>query len=168
MEPRYPTWVSIVCNTDLPLVKALRRLAEKLVINLSSIRIAQPRSIHFRMYARNQIRLTSNQDRPASHEDDASGIAVQEAKPALKAPPMYKVLMYNDDYTPMDFVVEVLEVFFNHNRELATKIMLTVHTEGRAVCGVFTRDIAETKAMQVNQYAKDSQHPLLCEIEKDG
>ncbi len=58
--------------------------------------------------------------------------------------------------------------FFNLNRELATKVMLAVHTEGRAVCGVFTRDIAETKAMQVNQYARESQHPLLCEIEKDG
>jgi len=58
--------------------------------------------------------------------------------------------------------------FFNLNRELATKVMLAVHTEGRAVCGLFTRDIAETKAMQVNQYARESQHPLLCEIEKDG
>ncbi|KTC62942.1 ATP-dependent Clp protease adaptor ClpS [Pseudomonas fluorescens ABAC62] len=122
------------------------------------------------MHAFSQIRLTFNQDRPDhEHDDDGSaGIAVQEAKPALQAPPMYKVVLFNDDYTPMDFVVEVLEVFFNLNRELATKVMLAVHTEGRAVCGVFTRDIAETKAMQVNQYARESQHPLLCEIEKDG
>ncbi|UVK97065.1 ATP-dependent Clp protease adapter ClpS [Pseudomonas sp. B21-048] len=127
------------------------------------------------MHAISQIRLTFNQDRPAlqkdypeEHDDDSAGIAVQEAKPALQAPPMYKVVLFNDDYTPMDFVVEVLEVFFNLNRELATKVMLAVHTEGRAVCGVFTRDIAETKAMQVNQYARESQHPLLCEIEKDG
>lgn len=127
------------------------------------------------MHAISQIRLTFNQDRPTlqqdnpePHDDDSEGIAVQEAKPALQAPPMYKVVLFNDDYTPMDFVVEVLEVFFNLNRELATKVMLAVHTEGRAVCGVFTRDIAETKAMQVNQYAKESQHPLLCEIEKDG
>ncbi|MEB0046607.1 MULTISPECIES: ATP-dependent Clp protease adapter ClpS [unclassified Pseudomonas] len=127
------------------------------------------------MHAISQIRLTFNQDRPALHQDhsetdddDSAGIAVQEAKPALQAPPMYKVVLFNDDYTPMDFVVEVLEVFFNLNRELATKVMLAVHTEGRAVCGVFTRDIAETKAMQVNQYARESQHPLLCEIEKDG
>ena len=76
--------------------------------------------------------------------------------------------MYNDDYTPMDFVVEVLERFFGLNREQATRIMLTVHTEGKAVCGVFTRDIAETKAEQVNEYARTCQHPLLCEIEKDG
>jgi len=121
-----------------------------------------------RMHAFAQIRLTFNQDRPQSNEDDGSGLAVQEAKPILQAPPMYKVVLFNDDYTPMDFVVEVLETFFSLNRELATKIMLTVHTEGRAVCGLFTRDIAETKAMQVNQYARESQHPLLCEIEKDG
>ncbi|MHC8327723.1 ATP-dependent Clp protease adapter ClpS [Pseudomonas sp. LB1P83] len=127
------------------------------------------------MHAISQIRLTFNQDRPVlqkdhpgTQDDDSAGVAVQEAKPALQAPPMYKVVLFNDDYTPMDFVVEVLEVFFNLNRELATKVMLAVHTEGRAVCGVFTRDIAETKAMQVNQYARESQHPLLCEIEKDG
>ncbi len=122
----------------------------------------------YRMHAHNQIRLTFNQDHPAFDEDDGSGLAVQEAKPTLQAPPLYKVLLLNDDYTPMDFVVEVLEVFFSLNREQATKIMLAVHTEGHAVCGLYTRDIAETKAMQVNQYARESQHPLLCEIEKDG
>lgn len=115
-----------------------------------------------------QIRLIFNQDHSAPHEDDASGVAVQEAKPALQPPPLYKVILFNDDYTPMDFVVEILEVFFSLNREAATKIMLAVHTEGRAVCGLFTRDIAETKALQVNQYARESHHPLLCEIEKDG
>ncbi|MBA1324110.1 ATP-dependent Clp protease adapter ClpS [Pseudomonas plecoglossicida] len=120
------------------------------------------------MHAHSQIRLTFNQDGPQTNEGDGSGLAVQEAKPILQAPPMYKVVLFNDDYTPMDFVVEVLETFFSLNRELATKIMLTVHTEGRAVCGLFTRDIAETKATQVNQYARESQHPLLCEIEKDG
>jgi len=120
------------------------------------------------MHASSQIRLTFNQDRPAPHEDDSSGLAVEEKKPALQAPPLYKVVLFNDDYTPMDFVVEILETFFNLNREVATRIMLTVHTEGRAVCGLYTRDIAETKATQVNQYARESQHPLLCEIEKDG
>ncbi len=136
--------------------------------SLPNIPVIQLRTFYSSMRVSSQIRLTFNQDHPASHEDDAFGLAVQEAKPALQAPPMYKVVLFNDDYTPMDFVVEVLEVFFNLNRELATKIMLTVHTEGRAVCGVFTRDIAETKAVQVNQYARESQHPLLCEIEKDG
>ena len=97
------------------------------------------------------------------------GQVVLERKTLKTEPPKrYQVVLLNDDYTPMDFVVEVLETFFSLNRELATKIMLTVHTEGRAVCGLFTRDIAETKAMQVNQYARESQHPLLCEIEKDG
>ena len=115
-----------------------------------------------------QTRLTFNHDSPERHEDDSNGLAVQEARPALKAPPMYKVVLLNDDYTPMDFVVEVLEVFFGLSREAATRVMLTVHTEGRAVCGLFTRDIAETRAMQVNQYARECQHPLLCEIEKDG
>jgi ATP-dependent Clp protease adaptor protein ClpS len=101
-------------------------------------------------------------DESTGHED---GVALKEAKPEIKQPPLYKVVMLNDDYTPMEFVVEVLEVFFNMGREQATQIMLTVHTAGKAVCGVYTRDIAETKAEQVNQYARDSQHPLLCEIE---
>ena len=73
--------------------------------------------------------------------------------------------MLNDDYTPMEFVVEVLELFFNHDRESATRIMLSVHTSGSAVCGTYTRDIAETKALQVNQYSQENQHPLLCEIQ---
>lgn len=120
------------------------------------------------MRALPEIRLIFNQDRPEPGDHEGSGLAVEEAKPQLKAPPMFKVVMFNDDYTPMDFVVEVLEGIFDHNRELATRIMLAVHTEGRAVCGIYTRDIAETKAMQANQYARECQHPLLCEIEKDG
>jgi ATP-dependent Clp protease adaptor protein ClpS len=120
------------------------------------------------MHAFSQIRLTSDHDHPAEREGGSTGLVLEEAKPALQAPPMYKVIMNNDDYTPMDFVVEVLEVFFGLDREGATRVMLTVHTEGRAVCGLFTRDIAETRAMQVNQYARECQHPLLCEIEKDG
>lgn len=95
-------------------------------------------------------------------------IAVQESKPELKEPPLYQVVMINDDYTPMEFVVEVLQMFFAKSREQATRIMLTVHTQGRAVCGVYTRDIAETKAMQVNRHARENQHPLLCEIEAVG
>ncbi len=98
--------------------------------------------------------------------DDADGgLALQESKPELKRPPLFKVILINDDYTPMEFVVEVLEVFFRMNREQATHVMLTVHTQGKGVCGIYTRDIAETKAAQVNQYARESQHPLLCEIE---
>ena len=99
-------------------------------------------------------------------EGDSDGsIALQESKPELKKPPLFKVILLNDDYTPMEFVVEVLETFFRMNREQATHVMLTVHTQGKGVCGIYTRDIAETKAAQVNQYARENQHPLLCEIE---
>ena len=118
------------------------------------------------MRASSQIQLTSNQDHPDAHEDDASGLAVQEARPKLQAPPMYKVILFNDDYTPMDFVVEILEGFFNMDREKATRVMLTIHTEGEATCGIYTRDVAETKAAQVIDYAQQNQHPLLCRIEK--
>ncbi len=103
-------------------------------------------------------------DEPADQEGEG-GQAVAEAKPEVKKPPLYKVVLLNDDYTPMEFVVEVLEMFFKMNREQATQVMLTVHTQGKGVCGIFTKDIAETKAAQVNQYARDHQHPLLCEIE---
>ena len=95
-------------------------------------------------------------------------VSVQDAKPELKRPPMFQVIMLNDDYTPMEFVVEVLQHFFGMGREQATRIMLTVHTEGRAACGTYPRDIAETKAAQVNRYAREQQHPLLCEIEAAG
>ncbi len=110
-----------------------------------------------------KLRLSVDDD-DADYADDM-GVALEEAKPKLKRPSMYKVVLLNDDYTPMEFVVETLEVFFNMNREQATSVMLTVHTKGKAVCGVFTRDIAETKAAQVNEFAKENEHPLLCEIE---
>ncbi|WIO75577.1 ATP-dependent Clp protease adapter ClpS [Porticoccaceae bacterium LTM1] len=102
------------------------------------------------------------------NDDDHSGsthAVIEEQRPRLKRPPMYRVIMLNDDFTPMEFVVEILEVYFAMNREQATRVMLKVHTEGRAVCGIYTRDIAETKANQVNQYARECEHPLLCEIE---
>ena len=98
-----------------------------------------------------------------------SGAVVERAKPKLEQPKLYKVLLINDDYTPMEFVVEVLEIFFRMSREQATHVMLTVHTKGKGVCGVYTRDIAETKMTQVNQYSRENQHPLLCEVEaSDG
>lgn len=97
------------------------------------------------------------------HEE---GLVVQEAKPRLKRPPLYKVLLINDDYTPMDFVVHILEMFFSLDRQNATRVMLEVHTRGRGVCGVFTHEIAETKVAQVNGYAREHQHPLLCTMEK--
>ena len=95
--------------------------------------------------------------RMAADEDHSDGsLALKEAKPELKRPPLFKVVLMNDDYTPMEFVVEVLEVFFRMNREQATHVMLTVHTQGKGVCGIYTRDIAETKSAQVNQYANSS------------
>jgi ATP-dependent Clp protease adaptor protein ClpS len=81
-------------------------------------------------------------------------------------PPMYKVMLNNDDYTPMEFVIDVLCRFFNMDGDKANQIMLTVHYRGKAVCGVFTAEIAETKMMQVNQYARKHQHPLLCSMEQ--
>ena len=97
------------------------------------------------------------------HDDS---LALQEARPKLKRPPMYKVILINDDYTPMEFVVHILEVFFSRDRESATRIMLEVHTSGKGVCGIYTHEIAETKVSQVNLYARENQHPLLCTMEK--
>ena len=90
-----------------------------------------------------------------------------EALPALKQPKKYKVILLNDDYTPMEFVVDVLKQFFHLNEELATQVMLQVHILGKGICGVFTRDIAETKVALVNDYARSNQHPLLCTMEPE-
>jgi len=111
------------------------------------------------------LRLSKDEEE-WDHEGDSSlAIAPERTKPQLRRPRMYKVVMMNDDYTPMDFVVHVLEAFFNMDREKATHVMLTVHTQGKAICGVYSRDVAETKAEQVNLYARQNEHPLLCEIE---
>lgn len=119
-------------------------------------------------------RGSNNDDTPDDGQggqqgDGAAGgtaLAVEAAKPALKPPAMYKVLLLNDDYTPMDFVVEILEGFFAMNREQATRVMLTVHTQGKAVCGIYSRDVAETKVAQVIDYARRQQHPLMANIEQ--
>jgi ATP-dependent Clp protease adaptor protein ClpS len=102
---------------------------------------------------------------PLSPDQD-HGTVVESEKPALKPPPMYKVILLNDDYTPMDFVVRILEHFFGMSREKATQVMLHVHTRGRGICGVFTHDIAETKVVQVNEFSRRHQHPLLCTMEE--
>lgn len=98
------------------------------------------------------------------HEHD-HGLAVETAKPEVQRPPLFRVLLLNDDYTPMDFVVEVLQIFFTMNREKATQVMLHVHTRGRGVCGVFTREVAETKVAQVNEFSRRHEHPLMCTME---
>ncbi len=104
-------------------------------------------------------------DRP-EHEGDHE-LLVQESEPELARPRMYKVLLLNDDFTPMEFVVHVLESYFGMPRHRATQVMLAVHTEGKGVCGLFTRDVAETKVTQVNEYARHNQHPLLCTMEAE-
>ncbi|MFO1372613.1 MAG: ATP-dependent Clp protease adapter ClpS [Candidatus Competibacteraceae bacterium] len=101
-----------------------------------------------------------------SSPDQERGLIVEPAKPELKQPPMYKVILLNDDYTPMDFVVQILESFFGMSRGKATQIMLHVHTRGRGVCGVYTHEIAETKVAQVNEFSRRHQHPLLCTMEE--
>ncbi len=97
---------------------------------------------------------------------DDDGLATEEAKPRLKRPPLYRVILLNDDYTPMEFVVQVLEKVFSLDRNTATRIMLEVHTKGKGVCGVFTYEIAETKVAQVTGLAQQHQHPLLCTMEE--
>ncbi|MCK5715893.1 MAG: ATP-dependent Clp protease adapter ClpS [Thiomargarita sp.] len=102
----------------------------------------------------------------ALNSDTTDDIALQNANPKLKRPSRYIVLLLNDDYTPMDFVVEVLELFFGMNHDRANQIMLQVHQQGKGICGIFTRDIAETKVLQVINYAQEHEHPLLCRMEK--
>jgi len=105
----------------------------------------------------------------AGEEPDKSepqGPEVETARPKLRQPPLYKVVLLNDDYTPMDFVVEVLQRFFDKDRNQATQIMLHVHTQGKGVCGTYSRDVAETKVSQVNDYAREHEHPLLCTMEE--
>ena len=105
-------------------------------------------------------------DQSLDNESDDT-ILLEPAKPKLKKPPMYKVILLNDDFTPMEFVVHVLEAIFAHNRESATRIMLNVHKSGKGVCGIYTRDVAETKVTQVNSYSKENKHPLLCDMEEN-
>lgn len=94
------------------------------------------------------------------------GLVVEETRPEVKKPPLYQVVLLNDDYTPMEFVVDVLERIFGLDRTRATRIMLEVHTRGKGVCGVFTFEIAETKVAQVMTYSRQHQHPLLCTMEE--
>ena len=104
-------------------------------------------------------------DAGESSSERGSDVLELPARPKLKRPSLYKVVLLNDDYTPMEFVIDVLQEFFSMNREKATQIMLMVHRTGKGTCGIFPKDIAETKCAQVNQYAQESQHPLVSEIE---
>ncbi len=106
------------------------------------------------------------EERAADEDDGRVGVSVQ-TRAVVKRPSMYRVLLLNDDYTPMEFVVHVLERIFNKSQEEATEIMLKVHHRGVGVCGVFTFEVAETKAGQVMDLARRNQHPLQCTIEKE-
>ena len=110
------------------------------------------------------IKLNSSKDNELDH---SSGTLVLEEDPQVKEPPMYQVALLNDDYTPMEFVVYVLQRFFSKNAEDATKIMLHVHQNGVGICGVFTYEVAETKVSQVMDLARQHDHPLQCTMEKD-
>ena len=107
----------------------------------------------------------SEPDIPGFDPDEDYGVAV--AKPELKKPPMYKVIMLNDDYTPMEFVVHVLQEFFGRSADEATQIMLNVHQRGVGVCGVYSFEIAESKAQKTIDYARKNDHPLQLQLEKE-
>ena len=108
------------------------------------------------------------QQKGHQHDDDDTGLITATAKPKLKKPPLYKVVMLNDDYTPMEFVIHIMQKFFVMDFEKATQIMLAIHTTGSAVCGTYSRDVAETKSALVNDYARENQHPLLSTVEVDS
>ena len=108
--------------------------------------------------------MPQNPDNP-QHEHD-HGVVVAPGRPETARPPLYSVFLLNDDYTPMDFVVDVLTRFFALDLERATQVMLHVHTRGRGVCGIYSREVAESKVAQVNEYARLNLHPLLCTMEK--
>ena len=114
-------------------------------------------SINKEMIVMNQTEGDSDQD---------SGLMVQESRPEVAEPKRYMVILVNDDFTPMEFVVLILKEFFNLDEEAATRIMLNVHTKGKGVCGVYSKDIAETKVVMVNEFARENEHPLLCTMEQ--
>ena len=100
------------------------------------------------------------------HDDSGTGLVVEPAKPRLKKPPMYKVIMLNDDYTPMEFVVMILEKLFRMEHEKAVQVMLNVHQKGKGICGVFPHEVAQTKVAQVLEIARQNEHPLQCTMEE--
>jgi len=110
--------------------------------------------------------MSEDGDKPGGGDGPETGVVVR-TKPKTKKPSMYKVLMLNDDYTPMEFVVHVLESFFRKSREEATQIMLHVHRRGIGVCGVYTYEVAETKVTEVVEFARRHEHPLQLTLEKD-
>jgi len=102
---------------------------------------------------------------PYSHDHDDGNLLLENAKPKLKKPRKYQVVLLNDDYTPMEFVVDVLQRFFGMDDVKANAIMLSVHREGKGICGVYSREVAEMKVQQVNGYSRQNKHPLMCQLE---
>jgi ATP-dependent Clp protease adaptor protein ClpS len=122
-----------------------------------------PSLVHITSDARRNLRNAPRASMPRK-PDGSTVLKPSAAK--VKPPPMYQVVMYNDDYTPMEFVVEVIQTFFSLPRERAAQIMLKVHTEGRGVCGIYPKDVASTKVEQVISYSRQHQHPLQCAMEE--
>jgi ATP-dependent Clp protease adaptor protein ClpS len=116
--------------------------------------------------ARQPVRMSDDGKKRRATDGSTSAAVITKTKPQTKRPSLYRVLLLNDDYTPMEFVVHVLERFFNKNRDAATQIMMHVHNNGIGECGVFTYEVAETKVTQVMDFARKHQHPLQCVMEK--
>ena len=104
-------------------------------------------------------------DTDETDDQMATSVVVAEPKAKIKKPNLSRVIIFNDDYTPMEFVVYILQTLFGFGKEKATQIMLAVHTQGKGVCGIFTKEVAETRSMQINNLAQENEHPLLSEIE---
>ena len=117
-------------------------------------------------YFLSEITLNSDEDNNDDFKNKFSSIVLEE-KPKLKKPPLYKVIMLNDDYTPMEFVIEMLQTHFSKSQEQATEIMLHIHQKGIGICGLYTYEIAESKATQVLDKARKNQHPLQIKLEKE-
>ena len=117
-------------------------------------------------YFLSEITLNSDEENNDDFKNKFSSIVLEE-KPKLKKPPLYKVIMLNDDYTPMEFVVEMLQTYFSKSQEQATEIMLHIHQKGIGICGLYTYEIAESKATQVLDKARKNQHPLQIKLEKE-
>ena len=113
-----------------------------------------------------EITLNSDEENNDDFKNKFSSVVLEE-KPKLKKPPLYKVIMLNDDYTPMEFVIEMLQTYFSKSQEQATEIMLHIHQKGIGICGLYTYEIAESKATQVLDNARKNQHPLQIKLEKE-
>ena len=110
--------------------------------------------------------IENNKDSKESEDQGSTYTVAALERPKVKKPPLYRVILLNDDFTPMEFVVYVLQIFFGFEGDKAQQIMLAVHTHGKGVCGIFTKEVAETKSAQVNNFAKENGHPLLSDIEQ--